>query len=162
MPSGSNATLSGASSARASFTPDMTGLYRIQLAVSDGSLHSTGSADVDVAVNPSAIANAGPDQQVNRGAAVTLDGSASSDPLSRPLSYVWTQLANGCPDVTGGAGHLSGVRPIFAAPGAACTRAFSLRVNNGSTQSVPPAGGVPVREGRAPPSLRAAPPRDRG
>src|SRR5262249_46641807 len=102
---------------------------------SDGSLHSTASVDIDVAVNPSATANAGPDQLANRGAGVTLDGGASSDPLSRPLSYTWTQLANGCPDVTGGSGHLSRVRPAFVPPDGVCTLAFSLRVNNGFSDS---------------------------
>ena len=135
MPSGSAATLSDANAPRATFMPDVTGLYRVQLAVSDGSLRSTASADVDVAVNPSSVANAGADQQVDRGAAVTLDGSASRDPLSRPLSYTWMQIANGCPDVTGGAGFLSGLHPVFAAPDAICTLAFSLRVNNGSGES---------------------------
>src|SRR5215470_2270116 len=134
-PGGSGAALSDAGGARASFAPDMTGLYRVQLAVSDGSLHSTASADIDVAVNPSATANAGPDQLVNRGAGVTLDGTASGDPLSRPLSYTWTQLANGCPDVTGGSGHLAGVHPVFVAPDNVCTLAFSLRVNNGFSDS---------------------------
>src|SRR5262245_51956935 len=86
-PNGSTASLSGAGTAHASFTPDLAGLYRVQLTVGDGSLAATASADVDVAVNPASTANAGPNQLVNRGASVTLDGSASSDPLSRPLTY---------------------------------------------------------------------------
>src|SRR5262249_22250375 len=50
-------------------------------------------------------------------------------------TYTWTQVSNGCPDVTGGRGALTGVHPVFVAPDGVCTLAFSLRVNNGSTDS---------------------------
>ena len=130
-PAGSNAPLSGANTAAPSFTPDLVGMYRVELAVSDGQHRAVDLIDIDVAVNTNPTGNAGADQQINRGETVALDASASSDPDEQPLTYTWTQVVNGCPDVTGGSGILTGVRPNFVAPNEICTVAFDLRVNDG-------------------------------
>jgi hypothetical protein len=45
-------------------------------------------------------AEAGEDQGVEVCESVALDGRASSDPQNDPLSYAWTQVANGAPLVT--------------------------------------------------------------
>lgn len=134
-PAGSSATLSNATASVAGFMPDQAGMYRIELAVSDGQFSAVDIIDIDVAANTSPVANAGPDQQMNRGETVTIDGSASSDPEGQPLTYSWTQVANGCPDVTGGSGVLTGLRPSFVAPNEICTVAFDLRVNDGAGES---------------------------
>lgn len=41
-------------------------------------------------VNQPPTAQAGPDQSVQAGTGVTLNGSSSSDPDSNPLTYQWT------------------------------------------------------------------------
>ena len=85
-----------------------------------------------------AVANAGPNQSVASGAAVTLDGSASSAEGGKALSYQWTQTA-------GPAATLSSptaAKPTFTAPTGPATLTFSLTVSDGSRTST--AAGVQV------------------
>ncbi|MFL5394671.1 MAG: PKD domain-containing protein [Myxococcales bacterium] len=68
------------------------------LVVSDAntsSLAATVSVTVNPQVppNPAPIANAGPDQAVASGSAVTLDGSASADPDGESITFAWTQTS---------------------------------------------------------------------
>ncbi|GAB2576865.1 hypothetical protein GCM10027190_28250 [Spirosoma areae] len=58
------------------------------------SLFLTTGCKKETEVNPvgSLTANAGPDQSVQVGQIVTLDGSASTDSQGKPLSYQWTLL----------------------------------------------------------------------
>ncbi len=71
------------------------------------------------------VANAGPDQTVFLSTTVTLDGSGSYDPSSRPLSYTWEQL--GGPSVTYSE-ELSVT--TFTAPGAPTVLTFTLVVSD--------------------------------
>jgi hypothetical protein len=78
-------------------------------------------------------ANAGASQEVNRGEQVTLAGSGT-DPEGQTLTYRWTQVFG--PDVTGGAGFLTGPTPTFTAPGEVSSVRFELRVTDqGGAQS---------------------------
>jgi hypothetical protein len=80
-----------------------------------------------------AIADAGPTLDLTRNAAASLDGSGSSDPDGDTLTYRWTQVSG--PDVTGGAGFMTGISPAFTAPLDVSTLFFDLTVNDGNGDS---------------------------
>ncbi|MGD8533059.1 MAG: PKD domain-containing protein [Gammaproteobacteria bacterium] len=87
-PTGSLSALSGSATASPSFTPDLGGDYVLTLTASDGSLQSTDQVMVRANTPPMAIA--GPDQNVEVGATVTLDGRGSSDADDDTLTYRWS------------------------------------------------------------------------
>jgi hypothetical protein len=63
-------------------------------------------------LNTAPVANAGPDQTVNAGSIVTLDGSASRDPDGDPITFAWTQPSG--PSVT--LSNPSTSKPTFTSP----------------------------------------------
>jgi len=92
VPAGSLAALSSNTSAKPTFTADVTGNYTVSLVVNDGKAGSQTSvvsiyASVD---NAAPVANAGTNQSVSTGSVVTLDGTNSSDDNRDALSYKWT------------------------------------------------------------------------
>src|SRR5512143_334570 len=76
---------------------------------------------------------AGVDQWVSAGAMVTLSGSAPGDPGT--WNYTWRQI--GGPDVTLGAGSLSGKTATFVAPASVCLLGFELHVDDGRVEGTP-------------------------
>ena len=93
-PTGSSASLSSADTVTPNFVPDLPGTYTIRLTVNDGR-GGSGTDTVGVVTtqaNRPPVANAGPDQSVIVSQIVMLDGTASSDPDSNPLTYRWTLL----------------------------------------------------------------------
>jgi hypothetical protein len=93
-------TLSDATAAKPTFTAPSVWWWRLtltfQIEVTDnGGLKDTDTVIINVTnvVNQAPTANAGPDQTVNEGATVTLDGSNSTDPDGSITSYLWTQTA---------------------------------------------------------------------
>ena len=129
-------TLTGANTARPTFTaPEITEDTPITfvLTVTDGADNtSTDEVTITVKNNQPPAANAGPDQTVAEGAAVTLDGSGSNDLDSGDtLTYSWSQTG-GTPNVT-----LTGAtaaKPTFTAPSQLAANAsltFTLTVSDG-------------------------------
>ena len=93
-PVGSNATLTGPTTATPSFVADVHGNYSIQLIVTDSLGTASSPAIVKVSFNNVApVANAGLSQSAVVGETVTLDGSGSTDANGDPLSYKWSMTS---------------------------------------------------------------------
>jgi hypothetical protein len=92
LPTGSKTVLSSATAPKPTFTADVVGTYSFTLVVNDGKLSSTAVTSTVVASNSNSapVSNPGPNQNVNLGAVVYLDGSASTDTDKDSLSYRWT------------------------------------------------------------------------
>ena len=79
----------------------------------DGDLSNTDNVIINISnVNAAPIADAGPDQTVNEGVEVTLDGSNSSDPDGSIATFAWTQTSG--PAVT--LSDASSPQPTFTTP----------------------------------------------
>ena len=91
-PAGSSAAFDDAASPQPSFTADVDGDYVVQLVVDDGEATSAPARATVTATtaNSAPAADAGPDQNVDTGVKVTLDGSASTDADGDALSYHWS------------------------------------------------------------------------
>jgi hypothetical protein len=130
-----------------------------QVLAAGGQQQPTGArlsaAELYTPVSPP-TAKTGPDQTVNEGTLVTLDGSGSSDPNGKPLTYTWTQVAG--PSVVLNLGDP--IHPTFTAPPVpigGATLTFQLSVNNGSQTSFPVTANVTVKHINHPPVANAGP-----
>jgi hypothetical protein len=136
---GSSVTLSSATVAQPTFTAPIVGpggaSLTFQLTVTDnGGLQATDACVVNATwVNMAPTADAGPDQTVNEGITVALDGSGSNDPDDGIATYHWTQTSG--PLVT--LSNPSVVNPTFISPsvqGGGASLMFTLTVTGGSGQ----------------------------
>ena len=91
-PTGSSASLSAATSAKATFTADIAGVYVASLTVNDGKADSSivVTTVTASAANSTPVAVVGANQSVALAALVTLDGSASKDADNDALTYQWS------------------------------------------------------------------------
>lgn len=125
--------LTSASTATTSFTaPSVAGVVTLRLTVTDR--YGVSASDtVDVSVNAAPIADAGPDQIVNAGASVTMNGTASRDPDGLIMSYAWTQTGGSAIMLTGA----DTAMPSFIAPATAGPVTLQLVVtdNEGATHA---------------------------
>ena len=67
--------------------------FTFELSVSDGARTDTDTVDISIGAAAPVVANAGEDQTVDAGTSVVLDGTASTGPAGRPLTYEWTQTS---------------------------------------------------------------------
>ena len=101
-----------------------------QLTVSDGQASTETTTNVHVTnVNHPPVAQAGPDQTRNAGTTVQLDGTASTDPDSDPLTFTWSQLSG--PSIT--LSNVHSATPTFVGPQVTTptTLTFQLLVDDG-------------------------------
>jgi hypothetical protein len=136
-PAGSAATLSNPVAVQPSFVADTSGNYVVQLIVNDGQVNSPPDSVIvaAAAANLAPVANAGPDQAVNVGQTVTLNGSGSNDPNGDPLTYSWSFVSR-----PAGSGavltNATAAQPTFVAD-AAGEYVVQLIVNDGQVNSAP-------------------------
>ena len=124
-------TLRGADTATPSFTA-LTSSAELHFTVAVSDDHAgldTDEVTITVQVaNQAPSANAGPDQSVNSGDTVTLDGAGSSDPDSGDtLIYSWFQRSGTSVSLS----DANAVQPTFTAPASTTSLEFRLTVTDG-------------------------------
>jgi len=128
----------GGSTATTSFFADTSGTYIVDLVVIDSNELSSNTDSVILTVEEGQlpIADAGIDQETLEGATITLNGTASSDPLGRDLSYQWSISSQPRNSVSATLSDATVASPSFT-PDAAGMYLISLVVNNGINDSTP-------------------------
>ena len=111
-------------------------LFVLTLAGCGGSGSDDGGGNPPPPTNRVPTASAGVDQSVDELAAVSLDGTASSDPDGDSLTYIWTQTAGSSVTLSGG----NTATPSFTAPDVLGTTvsevlSFELTVSDGSASA---------------------------
>ena len=117
---------------------------------------------ISVVANQPPIANAGPNQNVQEGDNVTLDGSGSRDPEGETLTYAWSQTDGASVQLN----NPTSVNPTFTAPAVNATLTFSLQVADPLSQTsaadtinitvaaVPVCTAATIQQSKAVPSAR--------
>ena len=125
------------------------GTYEVNGRILDkdgGQTTYTTTITVDPPPNTAPIADAGPDQEVNAGDTVTLDGTGSTDPDEDELTYSWVQTAGPAVTLTGA----TTAQPTFTAPTGPATLTFELTVDDGAaptpTRSTITVNGIPTAD----------------
>jgi hypothetical protein len=154
-PAGSQATLTNPATAAPTFIADLAGRYVAQLIVNDGTLDSLPDLVQIDTLNSRPVADAGPDQNAVAGTLVQLDGSASRDADSDPLTFRWsfTSRPNGSTAVFLDA---TAARPTFIADLGGMYVA-QLIVNDGNLDSAPDTTVITVAANNRPPTANAGP-----
>lgn len=149
---------SGPDAVTTTFTPDAVGEYVVSLTITDPS--GTSAADLVVisveSGDAAPIADCGENASARVEERVELDGSASSDPEGRPLTYSWSLAV--APDCSGldstDVYNAETANPSFAAD---CEGLYlmSLVVSDGATWSDPDYCSVDVSDGNRLPEADA-------
>jgi K319-like protein len=133
-PPGSLAQLSSTAAVKPTFVVDTKGTYTAQLIVNDGKVNSLPSTVTITTENSPPVANAGPNQTIQAGQTVQLDGSGSSDVDGDPLTFRWAIISP--VGTTATLSDPTAVKPTFIAD-AVGTYVVQLIVNDGVFDSLP-------------------------
>jgi len=157
-PGGSTAEIDEPTAQITTFTPDRIGVYGVSLTVTDGEETCSERIVVDVQepfVNTPPVCASGPDQTVEVGTLVALDGSASTDADGDSLSFEWrvTERPEGSTatitDLT---------LPVASfVPDVGGTYRIRVTVNDGTDDCPEPAEMVLTATDNDPPSCNAGP-----
>ena len=157
VPPGSATKLSSATVVMPTFVADRAGDYEVQLVVNDGKLNSTPDTATITTTggNTAPVANAGPDQSVQMGETVMLNGSGSTDADKNTMTYDWSFVSI----PSGSAAALS--NPTAAAPSFMADKAgqyvVQLIVNDGTVNSRPDTVTIAAAMGNTTPVANAGP-----
>ena len=135
IPGGSKAALSDTQAMKPVIDIDVSGTYRVQLIVNDGTASSAPDTVTISTENSAPMSHAGADQTVLVDDAVQLDGSDSSDVDGDTLTFEWSFVSR--PD--GSSATLSDttvVKPVFDVD-VFGTYTVQLIVNDGTASSAP-------------------------
>ena len=142
-PTGSNATLTGPTTSKPSFTADVPGNYSIQLVVTDSLGTPSSPSSVLVSFSDVApIANAGSNQSAVVGATVTLNGSLSTDTDGSALTYKWSLVS--APSGSKAAISNPTAQSASLVPDLPGTFVVQLIVNDGFLNSLPATAQIAV------------------
>ena len=153
IPTGSTSALSNATIVNPTFVTDKKGTYVIQLVANDGHVNSTPSQVTISDTNTPPVANAGPNQSIQVGTVVHLDGSHSTDVDGDTLVYSWSILSA----PSGSTAALSdphAVQPTFTAD-LLGNYVIQLVVNDGTANDQP--ATVTISTNDVPPVADAGP-----
>jgi len=150
------ASIRTASASKASFVPDVLGLYTFKLTVSNGTQSASANVSTSVIAGPP-IAVARAHQNVAAGALVYLDGGKSYDWLGARLTYLWDFVSQPAGSTLSAAdiGNRGTPRPFFT-PRINGVYVLRLTVNNGSSDSSPSTVAITASTaGAVPPTANA-------
>ena len=129
---------------------DSDKVLTFQLVVNDGTDDSKPAAvKITVKASKPPVADAGADRDITGGTTITLDGSKSSDPAGKKLTYLWKQTSGPTVKLS----DPKAIKPTFLAPSREKTDIvliFQLVVNNGDSNSTASTVKLTIPANKAP------------
>ena len=161
QPDGANASIEAPTAASTALVTQTPGTYEVELVVNDGELASSPDSVTltvqDVTpTNTPPVADAGMDQMIDLGMAVTLDGTGSYDDDGDALTYQWT-ISTQPPESSATLSGETTSAPSFT-PDVGGRYEIQLVVDDGTEFSAPDTVAIVVTSEMTSPPVAVAPP----